>query len=91
MPIVAGPVPADPTSRTRIPQPPHPDAALLTRAEVAGLLRVSVTTLTRLRGRTAFPPARRVAGSLRWSRADVEAWVSAQPEVRWDARGGATC
>jgi excisionase family DNA binding protein len=52
------------------------DAALLTKAEVAALLRVSRATMDRMiRDGTAPPAIRLPSGRLRWRRTDVEAWL----------------
>lgn len=74
----------------KIPDPPSLNATRLTRSEVAGLLRVSTDRLNEIRRRdVTFPRARLLGdGSPRWSRAAIEAWVDAQPEVGWARTGG---
>lgn len=53
---------------------------LLTDAECAVLLRVSFATFRRLIGSQGFPAAIRLAGSVRWNRADVLAWALARAD-----------
>ncbi len=53
---------------------------LLTVDEVAGLLRISPSSLYNLRYAREAPPAIRVGSRLRWRRADVEAWIESRAE-----------
>jgi excisionase family DNA binding protein len=55
---------------------------LLTIDDVAEYLRVPVLTIRWLRQEGRFAPAVRVGRRLAWTRAVVEAWVSAQREQR---------
>lgn len=48
---------------------------LLTPAEVAGILQVSVRTLRRLHDRKKVPAAIPVGASLRWRETDVRKWI----------------
>jgi excisionase family DNA binding protein len=53
----------------------RPQNALMTAAELAGVLRLNLRTLRAMRGRGELPPSIRVGSRLRWRRADVEAWI----------------
>jgi predicted DNA-binding transcriptional regulator AlpA len=61
-----------------MPTSPTTPTALLTRAEVAGLLRVGDRTLARLRSdpRAKFPQPIKRARALRWRRGEVEKWIA---------------
>ena len=61
--------------------------ALMTRDEVAGLLRVHARDLRRLVLEGAFPPGFKVGRRLRWRRETVEAWIR---EAERAATGGGT-
>jgi predicted DNA-binding transcriptional regulator AlpA len=60
-----------------MPTSPTKPAALMTRAEVADLLRLGDRTLARLRNdpRAKFPQPIKRARALRWRRGDVEKWL----------------
>jgi predicted DNA-binding transcriptional regulator AlpA len=74
---------AGPRAEAKMPTSPtaSPSAsasALMTRAEVADLLRLGDRTLARLRNdpRAKFPQPIKRARALRWRRGDVEAWIA---------------
>ena len=55
---------------------PEP-AALLDRPALAALLDIGVSTLDRMKAAGQIgPPEVRVGGSVRWHRAEVEAWLA---------------
>lgn len=55
---------------------PEP-AALLDRPALAALLDIGVSTLDRMKASGQIgPPEVRVGGSVRWHRAEVEAWLA---------------
>jgi len=70
-------------STTPEPEKPAPRRAvvegslLINAAEVAALLSISKRTLWRLVSREALPPPLRLGGTVRWRRAEVEAWIAA--------------
>ena len=51
---------------------------LLTREEVAALLRVDARTLRRLELEGEVPPAITIGGSKRWRRTTMERWLAAR-------------
>lgn len=51
---------------------------LLTKAEVADLLTVSIDTIDRMRRKGDFVPAIQIGGTLRWRDTDVKAWLDAK-------------
>ena len=51
--------------------------SLITRPELARLLRVSTSQIDRLKKAGELPPAVRIGGRDRWARADVAAWLTA--------------
>jgi excisionase family DNA binding protein len=53
---------------------------LLTEAELAQLLKVSVGTIRRWRAEGTGPPALRLGRGVRYRRADVDAWLERQAE-----------
>lgn len=59
--------------------------ALLTEAELAELLKVSVGTIRRWRSEGTGPPALRLGRGVRYRRADVDAWLEAQAEEHDDS------
>ncbi|HEY0132621.1 MAG TPA: hypothetical protein VGB85_01040 [Nannocystis sp.] len=68
------------TSRRKAPLPPAPaDAPLMTRAEVACLLRTTARQISNMTARGQLPAPVRVTGlGLRWPRAAVAAWIAEQ-------------
>jgi prophage regulatory protein len=48
---------------------------LLTAADLADLLQVSVRTVWRLRSSASIPLPLRIRGSVRWNREEVERWL----------------
>jgi predicted DNA-binding transcriptional regulator AlpA len=69
-------------------QPKEPDAAarLMTIAQVADRLTVSVGCLRAWRIRGQGPPAIRIGSALRWDEREVDAWLNARRES-----GGLAC
>lgn len=57
------------------------DAPLLTSSEVAALLHVSTSTLTRWRQRGEGPPWLQLGGLPRYSSSDVSSWLDTQRHV----------
>ena len=55
--------------------PITPEPLLLSRSDLARLLRVSTTSLDRLRAAGRLPPAIRLGGALRWRRETIEQWL----------------
>lgn len=53
---------------------------LLTSAEVAAKLRLTMAAFYNLRYRQEGPPAVRIGGRLRWRVDDVDTWVAARRE-----------
>ena len=51
---------------------------LLTKAEVADLLTVSIDTLDRMRRKGDFVPAIQIGGTLRWRDTDIAQWLNNQ-------------
>jgi excisionase family DNA binding protein len=67
-------------------------ALVLTRSDLAELLRTSERTLNRLNSTGRIPMPFRLGGQLRWNREEVEAWVEAgMPDRRaWSRQWSAT-
>lgn len=65
---------------THKPPPPLSSAApLMTRIEVADLLRTTPRQISNMTARGQLPAPVRVAGlGLRWRRSEIDAWVAAQ-------------
>lgn len=61
------------------------DALLLTDLQAAALAGVSRASWHRLRSAGKLPPAVRLGRSVRWSRAELVAWIAAgcPPAVLW--------
>jgi excisionase family DNA binding protein len=57
-------------------------AALLTVRQVAALLGVSVRQTWKLASTGRIPPSLRLARSVRWRRGDIEAFISANCDMR---------
>jgi predicted DNA-binding transcriptional regulator AlpA len=55
---------------------------LLTLSESAAILGISENSARALRKRGNYPPAIRVGRNLRWTRDDVDAWITRNREVR---------
>ena len=61
------------------PAPLHAIAPLMTRTELAGLLRTTPRQISNMTARGQLPPPVRVAGlGLRWRRTEIDAWIAAQ-------------
>ena len=76
----ARPSPPPVTARGKLlPTPPPPDAPLMTRNEVAALLRTTPRQISNMMARGQIPPPVRVAGlGVRWRRSEIDAWIAAQ-------------
>ena len=59
------------------PKAPDGKPLLLRVGEVAQLLGISERSVWRMQSAGKLPAAIRLAGSIRWRRAEIEAWVSA--------------
>lgn len=57
--------------------PPASAAQLLTVADLAHLLQVSVRTVWRMRREAAIPAPLRIRGAVRWHRHDIDHWLLA--------------
>lgn len=57
---------------------------LLTIAELSQRLRISVGCIRAWRLRGEGPPAIRMGSALRWDSVEVDAWIDAQRESRWE-------
>jgi predicted DNA-binding transcriptional regulator AlpA len=64
-------------SDVAIASPERDFPLLLTAGEVARLLNISERSVFRLRSAGDLPKEVEVLGSVRWRRADIEAWVAA--------------
>ena len=61
------------------PRAPPPNAPLMTRNEVAALLRTTPRQISNMTARGQLPAAVRVAGlGARWRRSEIDAWIAAQ-------------
>lgn len=72
--------PSSVTSRGKLPlaQPPL-DPPLMTRNDVAALLRTTPRQISNMMARGQIPPPVRVAGlGARWRRIEIDAWIAAQ-------------
>jgi excisionase family DNA binding protein len=58
---------------------------LLTEAELAQLLKVSVGTIRRWRAEGSGPPSLRLGRGVRYRRVDVDAWLERQAEEHDDS------
>ncbi len=66
------------TTNLAITMPPSPvDNAIMTIGEVAEYLKVTERTIYRLAGAKQIP-AFKVGGSWRFSKADIDSWISLQ-------------
>jgi predicted DNA-binding transcriptional regulator AlpA len=64
------------TTRRKDPLPPAPNDALMTRAEVAALLRTTPAQVSNMLARGQLCSPAKIAGlGLRWRRADVVTWL----------------
>ncbi len=55
------------------------DVLLMTRSDVAGVLRTTPRQISNMIARGQLPAPARVAGlGLRWRRSEIEAWIAAQ-------------
>lgn len=80
----------DPSTTARPSSPPvtargkllptlPPDAPLMTRNEVAALLRTTPRQISNMMARGQIPAPVRVAGlGARWRRSEIDAWIDAQ-------------
>ena len=68
------------TARGKLPPtPPPPDAPLMTRNDVAALLRTTPRQISNMMARGQIPTPVRVAGlGVRWRRPEIDAWIAAQ-------------
>ena len=77
-----GPAKAGNTGRSTRKRPPAPlpaDALLMTRSDVAAVLRTTPRQISNMIARGQLPAPARVAGlGLRWRRSEIEAWIAAQ-------------
>ncbi len=70
--------PEDPRTH-KPPSPLSVAAPLMTRVELAELLRTTPRQISNMTARSQLPGAVRVAGlGLRWRRSEIDAWVAAQ-------------
>jgi excisionase family DNA binding protein len=69
------------TFRTKNMPSSPPDNAILTIGEVADYLKVTERTIYRLAGAKQIP-AFKVGGSWRFSKADIEAWIRDQNDLK---------
>lgn len=61
------------------PAPPPADAPLMTRDEVAAILRTTPRQISNMTARGQLPAPIRVAGlGLRWRRSEISVWIAAQ-------------
>jgi len=67
-------------SKIDLPTDPLPrDAPLMTRSDVAAVLRTTPRQISNMIARGQIPAPVRVAGlGLRWRRAEIDAWIAAQ-------------
>jgi predicted DNA-binding transcriptional regulator AlpA len=68
-------------------QQPHDSASILVRkSTLAKILDISVRTLSRKESGGHLPAALMIAGSKRWRRSEIEAWVEAgcPPRKTWE-------
>jgi predicted DNA-binding transcriptional regulator AlpA len=56
---------------------PAEKPVLVTAAQLARMLQISMRSLYRLRSGNQLPPPLRVGGFTRWRRTDIENWVAA--------------
>ena len=68
------------SSRHNVPPPPPPeDVPLMTRTDVAAVLRTTPRQISNMTARGQLPAPVRVAGlGLRWRRPEINAWLAAQ-------------
>jgi predicted DNA-binding transcriptional regulator AlpA len=67
------------TKHRRADVPAVSDAAVLSSADLAALLRTTPKQIANMRARGQLPPPAKVAGlGLRWTRAAVDAWLAEQ-------------
>jgi predicted DNA-binding transcriptional regulator AlpA len=62
-------------SRSKKREYPMVEPLLANASQVAGMLKVSKTTLWRLRATGRLPRPVRIGGSIRWIIADLRAWI----------------
>ena len=61
------------------PTPPSPDAPLMTRNDVAKILRTTPRQISNMMARGQLPAPVRLAGlGIRWRRSEIDAWLAAQ-------------
>ena len=61
------------------PTPPPPDAPLMTRNDLAAILRTTPRQISNMIARGQIPAPVRVAGlGLRWRRSEIDAWLAIQ-------------
>ena len=72
------PLPLAGATRHKIsPTAPPTDAPLLTRDDVATMLRTSPRQISNMAARGQLPASIRVPGlGVRWRRADIDAWIA---------------
>jgi len=80
----AVPMPTDPAIA------PKPAPLLLTAADVAGLLSVSLRTVRRLDITGRLPAPLLIGRAVRWRRAEIASWLAAgaPPRSRWSWPNG---
>ena len=67
------------STRKLSPAPLPATAPLMTRADLAELLRTTPRQISNMTARGQLPAPTRVAGlGLRWRRAEIDAWIAAQ-------------
>ena len=85
-----------PPRQLAVPMPPDPSPAakspplLLTAADVAGLLAVSLRTVRRLDITGRLPAPLTIGRAVRWRRAEIASWLAAgaPPRSRWSWPNG---
>ena len=72
------------------PMAPKPASLLLTAADVAGLLAVSLRTVRRLDITGRLPAPLLIGRAVRWRRAEITSWLAAgaPPRARWSWPNG---
>ena len=70
--------PRHPTPVASPPAPPREAAAFIGENRVAELIGISVATVRRWRMLRTGPPFRKIGSAVRYSRAELEAWLEIQ-------------
>ena len=71
--------PTGPTRHKIPPTPPPADAPLLSRKDVAAMLRTTARQVSNMAARGQLPASIRVAGlGVRWRRSEIDAWLAAK-------------